>query len=205
MAGERYSIRQALPDEEDSLAWVCLKTGDSGDDATHLYADDPGCLARIYTTPYLRQSPKCCFVLCDSELEPEALNGYPWELAHPARGVVGYCLGTPDSAAFYAQFIAEALPPIRAVYPRPTTPVESWTPAQHVHNEYHSDTCFPEDLGGISRAPFVPAWVTDCFPAHLHIDLLASAQRGGWGTKMIKAQLRACGCARPSSCLSLRR
>ena len=187
---ERYSIRDALADEEDALSFVCLKTGDSGDDGTHLYTDDPGCLARIYTTPYLRQSPECAFVLCDSELEAEGLDGYPWGLAHPERGVVGYCLGTPDSTAFYAQYIAEALPPLRAAYPRATTPVESWTPSQHIHNEYHSDICFPEELGGSATAPFVPAWVTDCFPAHLHIDILSHVQRGGWGTKMITAQLQ---------------
>eukprot|EP01043_Picozoa_sp_COSAG02_P031302 COSAG02_NODE_2036_length_10039_cov_174.290040_2_plen_263_part_00 len=189
-AGERYSIRQALADEEDALSLVCLKTGDSGDDGTHLFLDDPGCLARIYTTPYLRQCPECAFVLCDAELAAEGLAGYPWDLAHPQRGVVGYCLGTADSAEFYGRYISEALPPLRKHFPRPTTPVEQWTNSQHIHNEYHTDVCFPEELGGTATAPFVPAWVTECFPAHLHIDILAHVQRGGWGTKMITAQLQ---------------
>ena len=75
-------------------------------------------------------------MLCDAELKAQRLEGYPWGLAHPERGVVGYCLGTPDSAAHYGRFVSEALPPLRAAYPRATTPVEAWTPAQHIHNEY---------------------------------------------------------------------
>ena len=190
-AGERYSMRQALPDEEDALSFVCLKTGDSGDDGTHLFLDDPGCLARIYTTPYLRQNPECAFVLCDAELEAEeGLEGYPWGLAHPERGVVGYCLGTVDSTEFYHRYTTEALPPLRAAFPRSTAPVEEWTNAQHIHNEYHSDICFPESLGGMATAPYVPSWVVECFPAHLHIDILAHVHRGGWGTKLTLAQLQ---------------
>jgi ribosomal protein S18 acetylase RimI-like enzyme len=188
--GGRYSIRQALNDEEDALAFVCLKTGDSGDDGTHLFTDDPGCLARIYTTPYLRQNPECAFVLCDAELEAEGLEGYPWSLAHPERGVVGYCLATVDSTEFYHRYVTEALPPLRAAFPKPTGPIEEWTNAQHVHNEYHNDICFPEALGGTANAPYVPSWVIECFPAHLHIDILAHVHRGGWGTKLTLAQLQ---------------
>jgi hypothetical protein len=80
---ERFTIRAAKPDEEDALAMVCLKTGAGGEDATARFADDPGCLARIYTTPYLRQCPECAFVLCDDALAAEGLPGHPW--VRPAR------------------------------------------------------------------------------------------------------------------------
>ena len=60
----------------------CELTGDSGDDGTHLYTDDPGCLARIYTTPYLRQSPECaviarpCLKRRATPAAPDILPGY---------------------------------------------------------------------------------------------------------------------------------
>jgi hypothetical protein len=154
-----------------------------------LFTDDPGCLGRIYTTPYLRQNPECAFVLVSAELT-EGLEEFPWSATHQERGVVGYCLGTPDSAEFYRRYTEEAIPSLRAAFPRPVAPASEWSPSQHVHNSYHSDERFPTELGGLRTAPFVPSWVTDCFPAHLHIDILPHVQRGGWGRKLIETQLR---------------
>ena len=185
-AAERYSMRQARPDDEAALSFVCLKTGDSGDDGTHLFLDDPGCLSRIYTTPYLRHSPESAFVLCDTELGAEGVEGYDPRLG----GVVGYCLATADSADFYRYFATQELPTLREQFPLPTTPVAEWTNSQHIHAAYHSDAVFPETLGGLTAMPYVPSWVTDLFPAHLHIDILSHVQRGGWGSKMTLQQLQ---------------
>ena len=68
--------------------------------------------------------------------------------------------------------------------------VSEWTNSQHIQGEYHSDVVFPGALGGLSAMPYVPSWVTDCFPAHLHIDILSHVQRGGWGTKLTLQQLQ---------------
>jgi GNAT superfamily N-acetyltransferase len=151
--------------------------------------------------------------------------------------VVGYCLGTPDSAAFFSRYAAEALPPLRAAHPLPTGPPDAWTPTQQIHAEYHGDERFPGPsppgrggyaplafsivnrffmalcvgawgtggalnsqnggfrpgavaLGGTLAPPFVPAWVTECFPAHLHIDLLPHTHRHGLGSRLVAAQLQ---------------
>ncbi|TDC52414.1 GNAT family N-acetyltransferase [Jiangella ureilytica] len=95
-------IRPYAPGDEDALYDVCLRTGDSGADATGQFAD-PRLLGEIFVGPYLRFEPSLAFVVDDGE---------------PA----GYVLGARDTPAFERECEREWWPPLRARYPIGTFP-----------------------------------------------------------------------------------
>lgn len=89
-----------------SLYDICLRTGDSGSDASGLYRD-PELVGHVYVGPYLRLAPSLAFVGVDS------------------LGVAGYVLGVADTVAFDAE--AERLwwPALRVRYPLSAFPAAS--------------------------------------------------------------------------------
>ncbi len=124
-----YIIRPYRPSDNDAAYEVCLKTGDSGADGTHLYPDDHRALGRIYVGPYLRFEPELSFVLEDSV------------------GVCGYVLAALDSESFYRHYHQEWLPPVRARYPSPSGNPDAWTPTQRLYYEYHHpETYYPPEF-----------------------------------------------------------
>jgi ribosomal protein S18 acetylase RimI-like enzyme len=91
-------IRPFRPGEEQVLYDICLRTGDSGEDATGLY-QEPDLLGAVYVGPYLRFTPEHALVGVDDD------------------GVAGYVLGAPDTAAFEAACEREWWPAQRARHP----------------------------------------------------------------------------------------
>ncbi|MFJ9324408.1 GNAT family N-acetyltransferase [Streptomyces globisporus] len=89
---------------------------------------------------------------------------------------VGYILGTADTASFVDRYRAEWLPGLADRYPgpvrEPSTPAEAMTALMHD----------PERM-------ILPE-LADC-PAHLHIDLLPSHQRSGYGRRLMETFLAA--------------
>lgn len=113
-----FNIRRSKRVDESAVYEVCLKTGDSGRDATGLY-DDPLALGHIYVGPYLRLEPDLAFVLED------------------AAGVCGYVLGALDSARFYGKYLSRWLPELRRRYREPTGDPESWTPTEKIYQQFY--------------------------------------------------------------------
>ncbi|GAA2975411.1 ribosomal protein S18 acetylase RimI-like enzyme [Microbacterium terrae] len=94
-------IRPYRAGDEPALADICLKTADSGEDATGVL-DDDDLWAEIFVLPYVARHPEFAFVV---ETDDER--------------VVGYIVGAPDTAAFEAWF-RDAWWPRHAVrWPRP--------------------------------------------------------------------------------------
>lgn len=123
-------IRPARAGDERAAYYVCLKTGNSGDDGEPLYRDDPDALGRIFVGPYLAFEPEHALVLEDGE------------------GVCGYALGALDSRAFYARFDAEWRPALCTRFADPAGARDTWTHAQQVHHWYHHPEYFcPEPYG----------------------------------------------------------
>ncbi|GHF33555.1 ribosomal protein S18 acetylase RimI-like enzyme [Deinococcus metalli] len=116
------TIRPACESDRDALYTICLETGDSGEDATGLYAD-PLILGHVYAGPYLSHAPDYAFVLEDEQ------------------GVGGYVIGAPDSRAFEATLEREWWPALRAQYPDPAgIPRAERTPDQRIMAIIHDRT-----------------------------------------------------------------
>lgn len=126
-------IRPYAPGDLDALYDICLKTGDSGADGTHLYAD-PRIIGEIYVAPYGALEPDLAFV------------------AEDAEGVAGYIVGAADTRTFEARCEAEWWPGRRALYPDPReTPPEAWTTDQQRAFQIHRPFPIPQPV--VDAAP----------------------------------------------------
>jgi ribosomal protein S18 acetylase RimI-like enzyme len=92
-----YAIRRARPDDRAALSDICLRTADSGGDATALYSD-PAYPGLIWAEPYLEFDPEFAFVL-----EADGV-------------VVGYVIAAHDTGEFEAQLAANWWPALRQKY-----------------------------------------------------------------------------------------
>ncbi|ALW88331.1 GNAT family N-acetyltransferase [Deinococcus actinosclerus] len=157
-----FTLRPARETDRAALYRICLETGASGEDATHLYAD-PLILGHVYAGPYLTYAPEFAFVLEDQR----------------SGEVMGYVLGTPDTAAFEATLERGWWPPLRDLYPDPAAvPRAARTPDERIAHLIH-------------HPPRAPRDVLAEYPAHLHIDLLPGAQGGGRGRALMTTLLGA--------------
>lgn len=95
----RKSTIQDLPYIYD----ICLKTGDSGKDATPFF-EDAAMLGSYYAAPYVVHSPNDCFVVIEDGL------------------VSGYILSTKDTNPFYEWLNGEWLSSIQEMYKNGFTP-----------------------------------------------------------------------------------
>lgn len=160
-------IRPFRPGDEPALADICLKTADAGADATGLL-DDDDLWAEIFVLPYAARHPEFAFVV---ETDDER--------------VVGYIVGTPDSAAFEHWFATEWWPRFAERWPKPQGgPLPASVSRQDGIVRYAYAR-----RGGAQ--PF-----GDAYPAHLHVDLLPETQGQGLGRRLIEtleAALREAG------------
>ncbi len=121
-------IRSFEPGDERAAYYVCLKTGNHGDDGEPYYKSDPGALGRIYVGPYLRYAPDFALMLQDDQ------------------GICGYALGTLDSKAFYDRYEQEWRKELIARFPQPSGDACSWDRVQQVHFVYHNpEYYYPRD------------------------------------------------------------
>ncbi|MCB2175403.1 MAG: GNAT family N-acetyltransferase [Actinomycetales bacterium] len=104
------------------------------------------------------------FALPYLELEPDLA----W-VVDDGSAVQGYLVGTADSARFARRFRELWLPRVAGRYPpgERSTPLETALVAMLHHPEHD---LLPE---------------LEAYPAHLHIDLLPSAQGHGWGRRLM--------------------
>lgn len=91
------TLRAYRHEDLDALYDICVKTGDSGRDATPLH-NDLQLIGHIYAAPYAILEPQNVFVAEDDE------------------GVAGYVVGTQNSNAFSARLEQEWWPSLRARY-----------------------------------------------------------------------------------------
>jgi hypothetical protein len=133
---------------------ICLKTGNSGHDATSLFLD-PFMIGQYYAAPYAMFAPQCVLVV----------EGEAGTIFRP----LGYILGTTDTKAYNEWFDKEWRPAAAATYPVsvPESTIEESNLAGRIRNLFH--TSFTE-------APWL-----DEYPGHIHIDLLPEIQGSGLG------------------------
>jgi ribosomal protein S18 acetylase RimI-like enzyme len=154
-------IRPYQKSDEAAVRRICLLTGKNGGDATALYTDTD-LLSDIYAIPYTVLDPELCFVAVDSETDR----------------VVGYIVGTADSARFARRFRDEWLPQVSG---RHEAPPEKAGP----HNDAQSAMAWN------LHHPWADSRLAEDYPAHLHIDLLPEAQGKGGGRALMETYLNA--------------
>jgi ribosomal protein S18 acetylase RimI-like enzyme len=149
-------IRPYRESDRDAVGDVCVRTADAGGDSRHLYPD-PELMPTLFAWPYTDLEPSLAFVADDGDR------------------VVGYVVGTADTASFVSRFESEWVPEVSDRYPpvdRPGTPTENMVWLLH-----HPRRMLVPELAG--------------YPAHLHIDLLPGHQRSGHGRALMTAFLGA--------------
>jgi hypothetical protein len=137
---------------------ICLLTGNSGDDGTHLYPNDWRLLGRRWVAPYLDLEPGLCFALVDG------------------TAVVGYVLASADTSQMYRALSTWYFPRLASHYPDPAVDDCCHYSAneRELFAEYHRPSLSLPTAVSVAE-----------YPAHLHIDLALSAQRKGCGSVMI--------------------
>jgi ribosomal protein S18 acetylase RimI-like enzyme len=162
--GDGYVLRHALPSDHAAMSLVCLKTGNSGKDAT-AREDDPELLGLIYAVPYQVYAPQFAFVV-----------GGP-------NGLCGYVLGALDSEDFYRRLRQEWFPPIAARLIDPGPDKAFWRGSDWARRMiHHPDFALPPVL-----APY-PAH------AHIDLLEEARGRGiGRLGMEYLMAALRAAG------------
>jgi ribosomal protein S18 acetylase RimI-like enzyme len=97
-------IRPYRPADRAAVTDICIRTGDSGQDARPRYRD-PEVLPAIFVLPYVELEPQFAFVLDDG-----------------AGAAVGYVVGVGDTAEFARRFAEEWLPTVADRFPEPADP-----------------------------------------------------------------------------------
>lgn len=118
MSDTELQIRQATEQDHDALEMICLKTADSGDDATEL-EDDPTLLGKIFSVPYQILEPDFAFVAEDKD------------------GVCGYVLGALDSVSFEDRLDREWFAPLRKSLRDPGSDRDLWTGSDWARHHIH--------------------------------------------------------------------
>ena len=95
--GSGVVLRSATLADLPALLSICLKTADSGKDATHLH-NLPDLVGEIYAAPYAIHEPNFAYVLVASER------------------AVGYVLGALDTSKFESTLVTEYWPHIKEKY-----------------------------------------------------------------------------------------
>lgn len=126
--GGGYRLRSALAEDHAALNMVCLKTGDSGKDAS-AREDDPDLLGLIYAVPYQVYEPDFAFVV----------DG--------PSGVCGYIFGAPDTPGIYARMAAEWFPPLAARLADPGPDESRWQGSDWARRAiHHPEFVYPDVL-----------------------------------------------------------
>jgi ribosomal protein S18 acetylase RimI-like enzyme len=95
------TLRPYRPSDAQALREVCLRTAQTGGDATGLYVSD-ALMPDVFATPYVEFAPELAFVL-DSTREV-------------GQRVQGYILGVADTASFVSWFRAAWVPKLALAY-----------------------------------------------------------------------------------------
>ena len=120
---------------------------------------DQKLIGHVYSAPYLVFEPDLAIV------------------ATKADQVVGYCVGTSNTTKFEATLEQNWWPSLREKYAKPDANNRSdWTGDERLSQMIH----MPEPT---------PTEITNHFPAHIHMNLCASVQGQGIGSRILAAWL----------------
>lgn len=97
-------------------------------------------------------------------------------VAEDGEGVCGYIAGVFDTVAFEGRLEREWWPQLRERYPAPSGNPSAWTADEQRSLAIH-------------HPKRVPAFLTDLFPAHIHMNLLSRTRGKGIGSALLSKWL----------------
>jgi GNAT superfamily N-acetyltransferase len=123
----------------------------------------------LWCRPYLSLCPTACFILDDG-----------------TGTAVGYCIGTPNTAEFEKRWQTVFVPTLdRAALPPPKE--GDFEPTWEDNRPKLILKYLYDNQHGLLHGHYPKLW--EGWPGHLHIDILPSHQRQGWGRKLIQTFL----------------
>ncbi|OCT52927.1 acetyltransferase [Cladophialophora carrionii] len=117
----------------------------------------------LWCRPYLMLRPESCFVVDDG-----------------TGRAVGYLLGVPDTVGFVQEYREKYIPYLRSEGFEKPGPDQATGWDEHLPNALRQIMFNPEGMLHNDHPQMMEQW-----PAHLHIDLLDTHQRQGWGRQLI--------------------
>lgn len=155
---------------------VCLRTGDSGRDATGLYGD-PDLLPHIYAGPYPAADPGLTFVAADARGCSATSSRPPTAMPSTAgwRSTGGPSSDCATRSRRRPRLHAAADPADPADSADPGDGTKDRQCVEHIHRP----------------GPPEPKTLYERYPAHLHIDILPRGQGAGLGRRLMEALLTA--------------
>ena len=163
--GSLFIVRLAREADRKALCEVCLKTGDSGKDASGLY-QDPCILGERWVLPYLELQPAFAYVLEDTR----------------DSSVVGYALGCLNTQEFEERLVKQYLPRMQEKH--------CFEKQRGQAAPLSADDVIRREFQHFDKTPECVYMQQDC-PSHLHIDLLPRCQGLGLGRPFLAVLLRA--------------
>lgn len=130
-------------------------------------------LPYIYAIPYVNLEPETAFVLDTGSPE----SGCPGDEQPQGGRVVGYIIGTANTQEFVERYRAEHL--ISTDLPNAAS-AENSSEENELRNSFLRILHEPEGMLHAKHPEFL-----EQYPAHLHIDILSSHQRKGYGGILI--------------------
>lgn len=161
-------IRPVRQSDAPVIANICLLTGNAGSSAEDLHSPSRrDLLGSVWALPYVHLPRTFGFVLVDDTEDVP----------------LGYLLGASDSVAFAKVEDERWWPPLRERYPLKASDDASGSEPRTEADQRYIEL--------IHRAPDAPSPAALALsPVHMHIDLLPSVQRQGWGRKLIDVAVR---------------
>ncbi|MEO1986714.1 MAG: GNAT family N-acetyltransferase [Martelella sp.] len=149
-----FAIRKARPEDRSAIIDICIRTADKGGDGRYLFSQ-PDYPALLWALPYFALEPDHALVLTTG------------------TKVVGYAVGTSDTASFASKLEHDWWPKLRKDLSanQPVTADDRYV------------------FGYIEKPERVPAEIAKQYPAHLHINLLPEAQGSGLGSQLLDSLL----------------
>ncbi|KAH8109315.1 acyl-CoA N-acyltransferase [Phellopilus nigrolimitatus] len=159
MSSSRIIVRPTTTDDKDAIIRICVETAFQGKSAVHLLTF-PELPAFVWALPYINLATGFGFVMVE-------------ESATASGKVVGYIVGTYDTATYEQDAEAQWWPALRSRFPAALSASNTLTPLdEHYIRLIHKFVPAPRDALAHS-------------PATVHIDILPEYHGHGWGRRLM--------------------
>lgn len=193
MSSTRVSVRPACSEDEEAITRICLETAYEGKSAAdHLTI--PELPALVWALPYISMPTGFSFVMVeegpeegDSSRERKSSYSESRPVSRNGERIIGYIVGTSDTAVYETAAEEHWWPVLRATYPQTVSESGSNRTGNDMNAEPDKLTALDKHyLGLIRTGTRAPRDVLAFAGATVHIDILPAYQGQGWGRRLMQ-------------------